>query len=219
MKIIKILIVFIIVAYSCKTTNKSIDKDLVKHLQEMVKVDQFVASNGFPPKEYAHFSQQQWEEYKDNVYKTNEVQLQKIFKNKGFIGYDIAGVNGSKNFWLLVQHCDHNPTFQKEVLQKMKQEVIKNNASAENFAFLTDRVKINIGEKQIYGTQVAYNSKIAQAYSVKLADSINVNNRRKTIGLAPLEKYLNETSLIHFEMNKDEYLKRGIKEPKLYIIK
>lgn len=215
----KIILVFIFFLGCNKAIEKSIDKDLVKHLQEMVKVDQFVASYAFPPKEYNHFSQKQWERFKDSVYRTNEVQLQKIFNDKGFVGYDIGGEKGSKNFWLLVQHCDHNPAFQNEVLQKMKLEVTKNNANAENYAFLTDRVKINTGEKQIYGTQVAFNSKIAQAYPIKLKDSINVNKRRKAIGLEPLEKYLDEATLIHFEMNKEAYLKMGIKAPKLYIKK
>jgi hypothetical protein len=34
--------------------------------------------------------------------------------------------------------------------------------------------------------------------------------------LPPLEEYLNGMTQMHFEMNKEGYLKRGVKEPTLY---
>lgn len=86
----------------------------------------------------------------------------------------------------------------------------------KNYALLVDRVKINTGQKQIYGTQVDYNFKSAQAYPKKLADSINVNTRRKSVGLDPIEVYLNRMSKKHFDMNINGYIKNGITEPTLY---
>ena len=139
-----------------------------------------------------------------------------IFKKNGFIGIDMAGDEGSMNFWLMVQHSDHNPDFQKEVLEKMKIEVDKGNADPSNYGLLVDRVKLNKGQAQVYGTQVRYNMHTGQAYPKKLADSITVNERRKSIGLEQIEIYLNEMSKMHFEMNKEGYIKIGITEPKLY---
>ena len=55
-----------------------------------------------------------------------------------------------------------------------------------------------------------------QAYPKDLEDSLNVNERRKSIGLEPLEEYLNEMTEMHFEMNKEYYSEKGITEPKLY---
>ena len=49
-----------------------------------------------------------------------------------------------------------------------------------------------------------------QAYPRKLADSIKVNERRKSIGLEPIEEYLNKMTEMHFEMNKQNYLNKGI---------
>mgnify|MGYP003584461233 CR=1 FL=1 len=46
----------------------------------------------------------------------------------------------------------------------------------------------------------------------------SVNQRRKAVGLEPLEKYLNGMSEMHFMMNKDRYEKAGILKPKLYPI-
>ena len=80
---------------------------------------------------------------------------------------------------------------------------------------MTDRVEINKGKKQIYGTQVTYNSQ-GQAYPKPLLDSVNVDKRRAEVGLEPLEQYLNMMTLMHFEINKEFLKGKGIAEPKLY---
>ena len=52
--------------------------------------------------------------------------------------------------------------------------------------------------------------------STKFRNRINVNKRRKEIGLEPLEEYLNYMTEMNFEMNKEFYAKKGVTEPKLY---
>ncbi|MFT5242220.1 MAG: hypothetical protein ACJA1H_000393 [Glaciecola sp.] len=118
----------------------------------------------------------------------------------------------------MVQHCDHNPTFQKKVLENMKIEVDNKNADPGNYGLLEDRINSNTGNAQIYGTQVTYNfnTDTGQAYPKTLEDSVNVNKKRKPIGLEPLEVYLNEMTKMHYEVNKEGDLKlKGIKELKL----
>ena len=192
------------------------NQGLVQELQEMAQIDQLAASNAFPPEKYSQLSQEEWEAYKDSIFRHHQKRAEKMLDKYGFIGYDLAGKEGSRNFWLIVQHSDHNPGFQNEALEKMEIEVKKENAEPSSFGLLVDRVKLNTGEKQIYGTQVAYDTVTGQAYPRKLADSANVNQRRKSLGLEPLEIYLNRMSEMHFEMNKKGYIKKGITEPKLY---
>lgn len=187
---------------------------LADQLKRMAEVDQIAAY--IPQGEYKKMSKEQWNSFKDSVFTTHQKILKQIFDKHGFVGIDLAGEEGSYNFWLMVQHCDHNPDFQKEVLEKMKIEVVNNNADSSNYAFLVDRVNINTGKAQIYGTQVEHNFDIAQAYPKKLADSANVNERRQSIGLEPLEEYLNFMTQSNFQMNKKFYLDKGITEPKLY---
>jgi len=115
----------------------------------------------------------------------------------------------------MVQHCDSDPAFQIRVLEKLKIQVDNKNANPSNYGLLTDRVKINSGEKQIYGTQVRYNS-LGQAYPKSLSDSLNVNKRRADVGLEPIEEYLNSMTQMHFEMNKENLKRKGITEPQLY---
>lgn len=192
------------------------NQDLVDELRAMATIDQVAA--GVRTKKYEELPLTEWKKFKDSVFRTNEKRLQEIFETHGFAGYDLVGEKGSLNFWLIVQHSDHNPEFQKEVLDKMKVEVDKNNAQPRRYGLLVDRVKLNTGEAQVYGTQVRYNKHNGQAYPEKLIDSANVNKRRASVGLEPIEVYLNDMSDMYFEMNKDNMLERGITEPYVYKI-
>jgi hypothetical protein len=197
-------------------TEKKIDfnKDLANELERMAEVD--LIASYIPQGKYKELTNEQWNTFKDSVFTTHQIRLKEIFDKYGFVGFDLAGEEGSQNFWIMVQHSDHNPDFQKDVLEKMKIEVEKGNAKPSNYGLLVDRVNLNTGMAQIYGTQVDYNFDIAQAFPKKLADSANVNERRKSIGLEPIEEYLNQMTLMNFEMNKRFYLDKGITEPKLY---
>jgi hypothetical protein len=226
-KILGILIIGLIML-GCKSEKKTeqfdeqetemFNQDLVDELEKMGAIDQLAASNAYPPENYSYLSQEEWSVFKDSVYTTHQMRIKEIFDQYGFAGYNLVGEKGSSDFWVMVQHSDHNPEFQLDVLGKMKIEVEKGNADSRNYGMLIDRVKLNTGQAQIYGTQVDYNNEICQAFPRNLADSVNVNKRRKEIGLQPLEEYLNEMTLMHFEMNKDYYAIKGILEPKLYEI-
>ncbi len=204
-----------------KIKEQTVDKSKVEfnqvlsdELSRMVGVDQIAA--GVRYGKYKELPLEEWKKFKDSVFRTHEKRLQEVFKNNGFAGYDLVGKDGSKNFFLMVQHSDHNPIFQSRVLEKMKIEVDKKNANSSSYGLLVDRVNLNTGKAQIYGTQVRYNMKTGQPYPKELKDSLNVNKRREAIGLEPLESYLNDMSEMHFEMNKENYLKKGITQPYLY---
>jgi hypothetical protein len=193
------------------------NQELTKELSKMAEVDQIAAY--IPQGEYKKMTTEEWNSFKDSVFTTHQKRLKEIFEEYGFVGFDLAGEDGSRNFWLMVQHSDHNPDFQKKVLKKMKIEVDKGNAIPSNYGLLVDRVNLNTGNKQIYGTQVTYNMETGQAYPKPLEDSLRVNERRKSVGLEPIEEYLNGMTEMHFEMNRENYLKKGVTEPKLYELK
>ncbi len=190
------------------------DEALAMELEKMVEVDQIAAN--VRQGEYKEWSTDRWQAFKDSVFKTHQVRVEEIFDIHGFPGFDLVGEKGSQHFWLMVQHSDHDPEFQEKVLGQMEVAVANGNANPSNYGLLVDRVNLNTGKPQIYGTQVTYNMDLCQAYPRNLADSANVNERRKSIGLPPLEEYLNMMSEMHFEMNKASYVSEGITAPKLY---
>lgn len=191
------------------------DKALADTLARMVVADQQAA--GLPPTRL-HYDSPEWLRFKDSVFTLQYQRLKEIFAHTGYPGYDKVGVEGSHHFWLMVQHLDKWPEFQQQVLDAMEKAVAEKNASAGDFAYLTDRVRLNTGRLQLYGTQVSYNTDSCQAFPKSLDTPALVNKRRKAAGMEPLEKYLNFISEMHFMMNKAGYEKKGIKGPKLYTV-
>ncbi|MGI4884683.1 MAG: DUF6624 domain-containing protein [Janthinobacterium lividum] len=128
--------------------------------------------------------------------------LEAIVGKHGYPGFKQVGKKSSNNFWLLVQHADAHPDFQRHVLKLMLPEVKRNNASPVNYAYLTDRVAINSGQLEEYGTQVVYEGPgLGEAVPKSLRDPLNVNKRRAAIGMEPLESYLGVMNKMHEEMN------------------
>jgi predicted esterase len=204
-------IVLVFLTISCYAQNESLKNELAN----MVQLDQVVASNSKPPEEYSDLTQTKWESFKDSIFKVHKIKLENILNEHGYPGFNKVGEMGEFHFWLLAQHCDFDPSFQKRVLDSMKIHVKNQNASPTNFAYLTDRYQLNIGEKQLYGTQVKYDN-YGKAYSKSIQDSIMVNKRREEIGMPQLEYYLNNMSVQHYEMNEENLNKRGIMSPSLY---
>lgn len=204
---------FVLLLLLSSTVFAQKNKLLKNTLAKMVIWDQKAA--GLPPEGTA-FESPKWQNFKDSVFTSHYGRLKAVFASMGFPGEDMVGKEGSKHFWLMVQHLDKWPAFQQQVLNSMEKEVAKQNASAKDFAYLTDRVRLNTGQKQVYGTQVTYNTDSCKAIPRALENPESVNQRRKAVGLETLEKYLNGMSEMHFMMNKDRYEKVGILKPKLY---
>lgn len=92
--------------------------------------------------------------------------LREMVKIHGFPNFDLVGERGSHNFWLLIQHQDRNPKFQEEVLSKMKVDLI-------------DRVKVNTGQLQVYGTQMTLNATETSYEPKPVIEPEKLNERRK----------------------------------------
>ena len=135
------------------------------------------------------------------VKKSNYPFIADIFKRYGYPGYDFIGTTTSDKYFVLVQHSDFNVDFQQEVLQKMKKEVAKQNASGQNFAFLSDRIEINNGRPQIYGTQVNMSGNTTIKSCI---DTANLDIRRKSVGLEPIQDYINQCNEVFYMLNPQE---------------
>ncbi|MEM8909722.1 MAG: DUF6624 domain-containing protein, partial [Bacteroidota bacterium] len=85
----------------------------------------------------------------DLNYKT----AKKIIDEHGFPGYGLVGEESSRKFWEMVLRFNHDVLFQTKVLRLMERAVHKNDASMKDFAYLADRVLLNSGKEQYYGTQ------------------------------------------------------------------
>jgi hypothetical protein len=130
--------------------------------------------------------------------------LQQIFNRYGFLNYDIVGINGSRKFWLLVQHQDKHPEFQEAVLDKMKIQTDLGKASKMDYAYLLDRVKVNTSQLQVYGTQMRLNDAKTSYEPQPVIDPANLDTRRTSVGLEPIQSYTSSmNSMYSGRLKKD----------------
>jgi hypothetical protein len=119
----------------------------------------------------------------------NTDRLGVIVEKYGWPTNTLVGKDGANAAWLLVQHADANPKFQRKCLDLMK-KLPKDEVSPTEVAYLTDRVLLAEGKKQVYGTQMT--SSGGKWEPRPLEDPANVDKRRAEVGLKPMAEYVKE---------------------------
>lgn len=115
------------------------------------------------------------------------VRVRTIIDSAGWLGPAEVGTQASQALWLVLQHADAQPAVQAAYLPVMREAVAAGKAQANDLALLEDRVAVNHGRPQIYGSQVY--TKDGRNTFRPIADEEHVNERRAAVGLEPLEAY------------------------------
>lgn len=154
----------------------------------------------------------------------NTKRMKQIVDLDGWPTRTKVGQDGAHAAWLLVQHADHDVAFQRRCLELMEPLVTGRaglpdgraglpdgrtglpggaEVSSSDVAYLTDRVLINEGKLQVYGTQfhaVIIDGKPFGKLPGKptvpvslvpqpMIDPEHVDKRRKAMGLSTLAEY------------------------------
>lgn len=122
--------------------------------------------------------------FQDSV---NLLRVKHIIDTYGWLGADEIGRQGNLTLFLVIQHADS--LTQVTYLPLMRKAVEKGKAAPQNLALLEDRVLMNQNKKQIYGSQVRTNEQTGKNEFYPIEDEPNVNKRRASVGLGPLEEY------------------------------
>ena len=119
----------------------------------------------------------------------NREELRAMIRQFGWPGRSLVGEQAAHAAWLVAQHADEDPDFQKQCLRLME-SAPTGEVSNKDLAFLTDRVLLNSGRPQRYGTQF---KQIGQRFVPQPMDELKkVEARRHKIGLPPLAQYARE---------------------------
>lgn len=191
----KSIFVLLLLSSSVITFGQSeIDSVLYKKLSAMFKEDQKwrIESAKIYKHQKSDYDQATVDKNWAAADSLNEAEAKRIIAKYGFPGYSLVGESGSSRFWAIIQHCDDDVAFQQKVLLLMKKEVDRKNASGEKYAYLTDRVLINLNQKQSYGTQCTRDPKTGKVAPLPIKDAAHVEARRKAIGMITLKQYISE---------------------------
>lgn len=133
----------------------------------------------------------------------NAIKVQQIIDEFGWLGESKISSEANQTLFLTIQHVD-DLIVQEKYLPILGQAVKDGNAEAWQFAFLTDRILMNQGKYQIFGTQIIIGEKPEESYIVPLQNPEKVDELRQEVGLESLNDYLKEEGM---EWNIEKYKK------------
>lgn len=185
-----------------KVAGDSSDKDWVKKkLQHMVDIDQHMRSfsmsvphdHQYTKAERDYFFKQflpRWQQLDG----TNTADLKTLLQVYAWFTISAWGKAADGNAWLLVQHADEDPEFQKAILAKLETLYPSRETSPDHYAYLYDRIAISSKDPvkrtlQRYGTQGRCTAP-GQWEPFPIEDEANVDIRRAEVGLPPLAEYI-----------------------------
>jgi len=114
----------------------------------------------------------------------NTAYLIKLVQEIGWIDVPRFGAPASRDAFLIVQHSFHIPLMMA-ALPLIEQDMKAKRLDGKPYAMLFDRLQLELGKKQKYGTQLGANDR-GDMVVMALEDRKNVDTVRKAIGLSPL---------------------------------
>lgn len=153
---------------------------IAKELKGLFKEDQEIANSFDLEKKSKKEAQKEIEK----VNKNHRKRLQEIINEIGWPTISKVGKSGSQAAWTIAQHADADVEFQENCLRLLEEN--KDDVSNKDIAWLTDRVAINKGDAQIYGTQFSIDD--GKIKPEPIYEKEHLNKRREALGLELFEE-------------------------------
>lgn len=129
---------------------------------------------------------------------SNLIKVTDILDKYGWLGADVVGYTGNSTLFLVIQHADLYT--RKKYLPLLKVAVNEGKAQASSLALLEDRIALEEGKKQIYGSQINLDLTTGKYVISPIEDEMNVNKRRAAVGLEPIEEYVKYWGIVYKPM-------------------
>lgn len=125
----------------------------------------------------------------------NQARLAAIVAQHGWPGVKLVGLSGADAAFLIV---DHAPVaYQKQYLPQLRAAAAARDALPMWPAMLEDRVNVNEGRPQRYGTQL-HKEPGAQGWLLHpIVDELDVDDRRAEAGFEPLADYVKQFGVVY----------------------
>ena len=169
------------------------DVEWVKlRLSHLAEVDQYLrtAYDDFRPNLAARDQQSlksALEARIEEVNAANTREVKALIATHGWFRVSVFGEQADRDAWLLVQHADHDPAFQRRVLEILEGLYPRGETSPANYAYLFDRVVLSQGRRQRYGTQGECDAGTWITKPLEQPEAID--RLRASVGLPPLAVY------------------------------
>jgi hypothetical protein len=176
--------------HTLKTDDVKDEERVKTHLAMMAQVDQDVRKLFMK-----HQGDQQLIDLMKSIDCLNATHLKAIIGVHGWPVIPRFGNQADHECWLLVQHADHDVSFQEQCLNLMKR-LPEEETNKRNQAYLFDRIAVAKGVNQRYGTQVNMTDGALELHPYE-GTLDELNQCRFSIGLEPIEDYLAQLSQVY----------------------
>ena len=122
-----------------------------------------------------------------DLHNKNAEILNDIIDKIGYPTIEKVGKEAGEATWLVIQHSIGRPNFMKKCMKLLENAVNDNKADPKNLAYLADRIAVFEGKPQFYGTQFDWDEH-GELSPNFFDDLVQVNKRRKSLGLNTLEE-------------------------------
>ncbi len=123
----------------------------------------------------------------EKVHIENARKLKALIDAYGFPVLSSAGEPGVKLAWLIIHHAISLPDFMQDCLIEMRLAASQDDFPKDLLAYSEDRIRFFEGRPQLYGTNSDWQK--GELKPTAIEDEGQVNLRRKSMGLAPLETF------------------------------
>jgi hypothetical protein len=191
---------------SCQNQEKTVYKTLQKELEQIYDDDQKVREDlDSIVEKYQNTNNSYKVDSVSKLMRKNDAQNQqkvvKIIDKYGWLGSEEIGQKANEALFVVIQHADL--TMQKKYFPIMKDAIKMKKVKPSDLAYLEDRMLIRQGKKQIYGSQFM-SMEQGTGFLLPVIDPDNLDKRRKSVGLEPIEQYLKGSGI---KWNLEEYKK------------
>jgi len=126
----------------------------------------------------------------ETVDENNQKRLDEIIEEVGFPTIKLVGKDAVQGAFFIIQHADGDREWQQSQLKNIEIAVKNGDLDGQRYAYLYDRIKVNSGEKQVYGTQFEKIDRANKTVQLSAVENIeNLDERRRRIGMMPIEMY------------------------------
>lgn len=164
---------------------------LRSNLEDIFSTDQFYRNELLRLQQQLNGDTSLWVSVSDSIMKYDSINIKKvinIIENHGWPGRDAVGDWGNDVMFLVIQHADIN--IQEKYLPLIKHSVKKGKSPPAHVAYLTDRILINNGKKQLYGTQTAMDATTGKYIILHVRYPKKLEEMREKMGIISSEAYL-----------------------------
>lgn len=133
--------------------------------------------------------------FKFMIQRRNQAEIEGLIDKKGWPRVGAVGPEAAMAAFLVVMHSGDG--LQKKYLADIKRVCEAGELPWERYAAIYDRSLFNENKPQKYGTHTRYNEQTRKEELYPIEDESNVDERRKALGLPPLEEYLKQFNIIY----------------------